>query len=206
MIPKIKICGLTTEEEASWLCEEQVEFGGMVLFFEKSKRCITLEKAGRLIRVLKNGNVKSIAVTVSPSFEQIRQIEEAGFDYLQIHGEIEASLVDEVRIPLIRAVQVTEEREKSDYAMDKACGILYDAAVPGSGETFNWGIDKIYRPDNKLFFLAGGLHPDNVIHAIGVMKPDVVDVSSGVEVSKETVGKDRNKIRLFVERVRQLEE
>jgi len=86
MIPKIKICGLTSEEEAGWLVEEQVEYGGVVLFFEKSKRCVDLIKAEQIITVLRAGNIKSVAVTVSPNKDQIRRIEELGFDYLQVHG------------------------------------------------------------------------------------------------------------------------
>lgn len=49
--------------------------------------------------------------------------------------------------------------------------------------------------------LAGGLTADNVSEGIRIFEPDIVDVSSGVE--NET-GKDEEKIRRFVEQVKNI--
>jgi len=84
---KIKICGLTSPAEARYLNENHVDFAGMVLFFPKSKRNISIEQAKDIMAAL-DASIKRVAVVVSPSIEQIRQIEAAGFDYVQIHGEI----------------------------------------------------------------------------------------------------------------------
>ena len=90
---KVKVCGLTREEEAKMLADCRVEFAGMVLFFPKSKRNVTLQQAEKILAALKKYGVsKSVAVTVSPTKEQVEQIMRLGFNYIQIHG----TLSDEV--------------------------------------------------------------------------------------------------------------
>ena len=73
---KIKVCGLTSISDAQYLLENNIEYGGMVLFFEKSKRCIDIETAKKIINVLK-GKVKTVAVTVSPDVKQLKALETA---------------------------------------------------------------------------------------------------------------------------------
>ena len=67
--------------------------------------------------------------------------------------------------------------------------------------TFDWNILKNIHIDGKTFILAGGLEPENVARAINLIHPDGVDVSSGVE-SDGVPGKDKKKIELFVNNVR----
>ena len=82
---KIKICGLTDLKEAEYANQNYVDFIGMVLFFPKSKRNITLEQAAGIMKCL-DPKIQKVAVVVSPSLEQVRAIEQTGFDYIQIHG------------------------------------------------------------------------------------------------------------------------
>ena len=81
---KIKICGITRENEVELLNELHVDYAGFVLFFEKSKRNMDLNRAVELKNRLKS--TRSVAVVVEPTLEQARLIEEAGFDVLQVHG------------------------------------------------------------------------------------------------------------------------
>jgi len=78
---KIKICGLTTPKEAEYLNTNHVDFAGMVLFYPKSKRNISLEQAKAIQQAL-NPEIQTVAVVVSPTIKQVQQIEAAGFDYL----------------------------------------------------------------------------------------------------------------------------
>jgi phosphoribosylanthranilate isomerase len=204
-IPNIKICGLTTPREAEWCLEENVNYTGMVVFFEKSKRNITISRAKELLEVLHQGTAQAVAVTVSPTAEQVLSIQKAGFDMIQVHGELSKEAFDAIEIPMIRAFNGCD-RELYDryHHCEKVAAYLFDAKVPGSGETFDWSELKQIPRDEKLFFLAGGLHPDNIREAIRQVEPDVVDVSSGVELAPDVVGKDREKIRTFVRNVRTL--
>lgn len=192
---KIKICGLTSPAEARFLNENHVDFAGMVLFFPKSKRNISIEQAKEIMAAL-DTSIKRVAVVVSPSIEQIRQIEAAGFDYVQIHGEIpEAEAA--IAIPILKAFNVSDMNSYEKYHNDsRIAGYVFDAIEPGSGKTFDWRlVDNIPR-DEKLLLLAGGLNPDNVRMAIEAVHPDGVDVSSGVE-NDDGAGKNPEKIRAF---------
>ena len=67
---KIKICGLTKEKEADYLNQIHADFAGMVVFFPKSKRNISLDQAKKIKSALLP-EIKTVAVTVSPTLAQI---------------------------------------------------------------------------------------------------------------------------------------
>lgn len=201
---KVKICGLTSPAEARYLNENHVDFAGMVLFFPKSKRNISIEQAMEIMAAL-DASIKRVAVVVSPSIEQVRQIEAAGFDYVQIHGEIpetETEAEAAIAIPILKAFNVSDMGSYEKYHNDsRIAGYVFDAIEPGSGKTFDWKlVDNIPR-DEKLLLLAGGLNPDNVRMAIEAVHPDGVDVSSGVE-NDDGAGKNAEKIHDFVAAVK----
>lgn len=204
---QIKICGITRTSEIDYLNEQQVDYAGFV-FFSKSKRNISVEKAAALKQKLLP-TIKTAAVTVSPDGELLRQIEAAGFDLLQVHGEINAGILTKASIPIWRAVNVrnakeAEEKIKADRQTAGSMnitGYVIDSSEYGSGKTFHW--ESVPRAEaaaeSKTFILAGGLNPQNVTAAIQIFSPDVIDVSTGVEGES---GKDRERIKEFVRKVR----
>jgi phosphoribosylanthranilate isomerase len=90
-------------------------------------------------------------------------------------------------------------------------GVLLDSSTAqqrgGTGRTFDWERVQpwagIINSISKLI-VAGGLHPGNVQEAIHILRPWGVDVASGVE--REPGKKDHQKIRAFIEAVREMEE
>lgn len=193
----VKICGITDVEETEYLNENNVDMAGMVLYFPKSKRNITLEKAKEIMASL-NENIKKVAVVVSPSIEQVKSIENAGFDFVQIHKDLPDGLFNETLIDVLKAFNVNDLEELGKYKnIENIKGYVFDAPTYGSGETFDWSLLNNIKRDDKLFILAGGLNGDNVRDGIKAVQPDGVDVSSGVE-NDNGVGKSREKIREFV--------
>lgn len=193
----VKICGITDVEETEYLNENNVDMAGMVLYFPKSKRNITLEKAKEIMASL-NENIKKVAVVVSPSIEQVKSIENAGFDFVQIHKDLPDGLFNETLIDVLKAFNVNDLEELGKYKnIENIKGYVFDAPTYGSGETFDWSLLNNIKRDDKLFILAGGLNEDNVRDGIKAVQPDGVDVSSGVE-NDNGVGKSREKIREFV--------
>lgn len=198
---KIKICGLTTPQEAEWVSKAQADYAGMVLFFPKSKRNITIDQAKEIMKSL-SSKIKKVAVVVSPSALQLKEIQEAGFDIVQIHGQVIPEALGILQIPFLRAFNVDNMQEWERYEAEPKCiGYVFDAVKPGSGKTFDWSSIPNLPEDGKPYLLAGGLNPDNVGSAVAAMHPYGVDVSSGVE-SDSGMGKDPEKIEAFVRAVR----
>ncbi|MCH5186356.1 MAG: phosphoribosylanthranilate isomerase [Oscillospiraceae bacterium] len=198
---KIKICGLTDEKEAEYLNANKVDFAGFVLFYPQSRRNISTEKAKKIINKLEN-SIKTVAVTVSPTREQIKEISRSGFDYIQIHGDTEKDLIETAGIPVLRAFNVKNINEFDMYAnTSNIAGYVFDANEPGSGKTFDWSSVKKFSAGDRMVILAGGLNADNVEEACRYLRPDAVDVSSGVENDGGT-GKDKAKIDRFVRNAR----
>lgn len=208
---KVKICGLTTAWEAEMLIKEKADFGGVVLYYEKSKRNCSMEQAKKILEVLRQADIKSVAVTVTPTLAQAEEIEKAGFDYLQVHGELKEEILQSGTIPIIRAFNISNMEEiEALRQKQRIAGWLFDAAIPGAGECFDWSLLKSIKRDEKLFILAGGLTKDNVGEAIRQIVPDAVDVSSGVEfdspeeMEKKGFRKNPEKIRDFIKTVRKI--
>lgn len=154
---------------------------------------------------------------MSPTVEQLYKIQEAGFDYIQIHGTLEKAVYEADTIPIIRAVNISDnnnadktddiintvkEQVEKSQKLDKVAGILLDAGVPGSGKTFDWNSIKELEITEKKLFLAGGLNSGNVAAAVKCVQPDVVDISSGVEYEDVLIkGKDESKVKAFINAV-----
>ncbi len=198
---KIKICGLTETREAAYLNKYQANFAGFVLYCPKSKRNNTIDHAKEIMEKL-DPAIMRVAVVVSPTENQIKEIQLAGFHYIQIHGNLSPELLSHINLPVLRAFNVTDMKNYEQYHRNpKIAGYVFDAAEPGSGATFDWNLLKKIPRDEKLLFLAGGLHPGNVARAIQTVRPDAVDVSSGVEY-KDFPGKDPDKIKKFISAAR----
>lgn len=200
---KIKICGITAIEETAYLNQNHVDFAGMILFFPKSRRNITLEQAQLLIQAL-DPAIKKTAVVVSPTLEQALALEALHFDYIQIHGDLSQDLLQGLHTPILKAFNVSDMHSYPYYhRFPQIAGYVFDAAEPGSGKTFDWSLVKNIPRDEKLLLLAGGLTPDNVTDAIRFIHPDGVDVSSGVEYGNKP-GKDPEKVAAFTQAVRSI--
>lgn len=187
---KIKICGITREEDAQASVELGADFLGLI-FVPSSPRCVTPEQAKRVVQstqgtfvgVFRNedpATMNAIAGTV-------------GLDYIQLHGDEPADI--RLNRPTIKAFTMTNQLPDTDCSSD---WLLFDSGG-GTGRRFDWSLLASY-PRTKPFLLAGGITPDNVAAAISAVRPDAVDVSSGVEAAPGI--KDHAKLRSLFERVK----
>ena len=203
----VKICGLKTLDEIRWTAEAGADLGGIVVFYPKSKRNLDIKEAAFLLDKVKafEKPLKMVAVTVSPKLPDVMAIEKAGFDYVQIHGELEREVLEGSTIPIIKAFNVRDIGDYSKYrSAEKIAGFVFDAGIPGSGEGFDYSLlegiaEKADR--GKLMLLAGGLNPHNVRAAMETTGFSGADTSTGVE-NEEGTGKSRQKIFSFVRNAR----
>ena len=219
---RIKICGVTNPEDALAAVDAGADAIGLN-FYEKSKRYVTLPLA-RKISDAATGGTLPIGVFVNATNDRVEQLlQESNLAGLQFHGDEPPSTIaywahllrspsnDEgIRPLVVRARRFTTEivREASEdidacTRLDGVPGaILLDASVPGqfggTGETLPWAelANRPWMRDIPLI-LAGGLTPENVAEAIRVVRPQGVDVASGVESSPGR--KDHAKVRDFVD-------
>ena len=186
---KVKICGLSTVEAVETAVLAGADYIGFV--FAESKRQVSLEQAHELAKLV-TGKTKIVGVFVSPSLEELEQaIAQVPLDIVQIHGMFDETLIPKISVPVIRAIQLSEQEAKVTSPADF---LLFDAPVAGSGRTFDWDLLK----DQKIqqnFFIAGGLTVDNVRQARETIQPYALDVSSGVETDGR---KDIEKIKAFI--------
>ncbi len=207
---KVKICGLSRPEDIEAVNAYGADYAGFV-FFEKSKRNVSYEKAEMLIKELKkNPKIQSVAVCVSPSQDEVGRFNDMGFDFIQIHGTIPADCQSDGGLALWQAVNIAgstaENADELFVQSSNIWGYVVDGAEYGSGKTFGWEAEEqvfIFpqqlRMQNCQFVLAGGLNIENVQNGIRILHPDVVDVSSGVERNGV---KDAALIRKFISAVK----
>ena len=146
---KIKICGMTCEADIKAVNTYLPDYIGFVLFFPKSNRNISIEQAEHLLEKV-DKKIRTVAVVVSPTTEQIRQIEKAGFDYIQIHGTVTEDVYKQCKLPILRAFNVSDLDKLNEYeAKDKIKGYVFDSKTPGSGKTFDWSLLDNIRQRQK---------------------------------------------------------
>ena len=180
--PLIKICGITSEEEIGYIAKAGINYAGFVLFFQKSKRNLSLERAENLVAKLPE-DIASVAVMVSPTKEQVEAVVDAGFSAIQIHGKVEDSIITSCQIPVFKAFNVSDMDDFLHYEqMDEVVGFVMDAAVPGSGKTFDWDLLQKLPSTEKQVLLAGGLNPDNVGEALTACAGKIDGVDTPVPV------------------------
>ena len=193
-ITAIKICGLTSAENALEVVRLGVDAIGLV-FYSESPRNVDLKVAQQIVTHLPPF-VSSVGLFVNPTQDQVLQtLELVDLTLLQFHGDEKPDFCSGFRKPYIKAVRVTDDVDLIEYGSmyAGASGLLLDAysqgARGGTGETFDW--DLIPSELEIPIVLAGGLTPNNVAAAIDCVRPWAVDVSSGVEGAlkglKETI-------------------
>ena len=206
---RVKICGLTNEEDA----RAAIALGADALGFNLwpgSRRYIDLDRASSWMRGLPPF-VARVAVLVNFPIEEARRIAaHPAIDAVQFHGDEDESYCAQFAAggsPFIKAIRLRDAA-----SLDHADGfstptVLLDAdAGAAYGGTGTRQLDPVLAAEARRRFpgltvvLAGGLRPDNVAEAVRVARPYAVDVASGVE--NEPGRKDHAKMSRFIAALR----
>lgn len=197
----IKICGITRPKDAEIACREGAGAIG-VNFWRGSKRFVEDGQAREIFSAVKPGVLK-VGVFVNPHPLIVNEsLADLGLDLVQFHGDEQPQAWSTLAgNRMIRAIRVFDESSLSAATGWNPRYFLYDSFAVGYGGTGKrppWQI--VAAGARRPFLLAGGLGPLEVAAAIATVRPDGVDVASGVE-SKPGV-KSEAKMVAFIENAR----
>ena len=201
LVIQIKICGLTNAEDALLAANAGADALGFI-GVPGTPRCIT---------PMQFQAISARLPVFLPRVIVVRQPEDAAeyrADWVQYYEE--GTLKHPMPARRIRAFRMRDESSLQEmrhysHSVDAVQLDAYHAEkLGGSGATFDWTLaaqarNLIHRP----VLLAGGLTPDNIVDALTMVRPDGVDVSSGVEATPGV--KDPGKLHAFVQAVRDWE-
>lgn len=192
----VKVCGLSTPESVREAVDAGADAVGFVL--TASPRVVSPSQVASLLSGVPKG-VSPIGVfRDEPVADAIAIARAAGLEWIQLHGQrsrADVATVHDAGMKLVRAVTMgAGQDEFDDWGEDL---LLIDAAVPGSGESWDYAsVADLPVLQGRNWLLAGGLDAVNVGQASAAAHAWGVDVSSGVEASRGV--KDPAKIRAFV--------
>ena len=200
---RIKICGLTREQDIDAAVAAGADAVGFVLY-ERSPRHVSVARLAELAKRLPPF-VTPVCLVVNASPDLIDEaVSAVPTALLQFHGDEGREQCEQPGRPYLRAVRMAPGVDLLDCASGfaSAAGLLLDAFVEGyggGGKAFDWS--QIPSGVPLPVVLSGGLNPANVIDGVMRVRPWAVDVSSGVEQAKGI--KDAVLIRRFCEAVRE---
>jgi phosphoribosylanthranilate isomerase len=196
----VKVCGLSTPESVQAAVESGADAVGFVL--TKSPREVSPEQARALLAGVPAGIAAVGVFRHETAADAVAAARDAGLEWVQLHGTRtpeDVRAVHDAGMRLIRAVTLGAAPEEfADWGEDL---FLVDAAVPGSGEEWDYALMREKGLAGRNWLLAGGLSPENVAAAVDVADAWGVDVSSGVESSRGV--KDLAKVHAFVRAAKQ---
>jgi phosphoribosylanthranilate isomerase len=210
---KVKICGITSLDDAL----EAIEAGCDLLgfnFYPQSPRYLAPRDCSAIRSGMEQQNVRCISVGIfvnTPPMQILDVLDGCGLDLAQLAGDEPIEQLRELGVRGFKSIRPTSQAGALDLAARYAqpgCEptLLVDAYQPGfyggSGQTGDWALAGELAARYPLL-LAGGLTPQNVALAAAQTRPWGVDVASGVESAPGK--KDRSKMRLFIQAVRELE-
>lgn len=191
----VKVCGLSTPESVLAAVDAGADAVGFVL--TSSARQVSPDRARELLVHVPDGVAAVGVFRHETAVDAVALARLAGLAWVQLHGErtpADVRAVHDAGLKLIRAV--TMESGPEAFASWGEELLLIDAAVPGSGEAWDYSSVQELGLAGREWLLAGGLGPDNVAGAAVRAGAWGVDVSSGVESSRGV--KDLDKVRDFV--------
>jgi phosphoribosylanthranilate isomerase len=205
---EIKFCGMTRAEDAQEAARLGAAYVGVI--FAGGPRRVTAAQAAQVFGGMSNG-VRRVGVFADDQEDLLDQsASELGLHVVQLHGNPDPAEIRRIRRRFRGAVwsvvRVADGRlpPSTGELFAEADGVLLDASVAGklggTGVPLPWAdLVEQLRPLRKgskaKLVVAGGLRAENVGEAIRLLRPGIVDVSSGVETAPGI--KDHARMRAF---------
>ena len=177
---------------------------GFILFYPKSHRNLSLQKASELIS-LKNSK-SNVAVMVEPSKSNLEKIRDLNFHYYQIYGDQDPAEINEIKkrnnVKIIKALTIETEKDVLKYKKYQCVSnvILFDSIGKEKSLSFDHSLLKDVSK-NVIKMIAGNIQIQDLEKISKIA--DIVDVSGAVETEKK---KDLTKIKEFLLKIKEINE
>jgi phosphoribosylanthranilate isomerase len=205
---RVKVCGITQEEQLIKLAETGVTFAGLI-FYPKSPRYVLRQMTTSQIK--KESNINKVGVFVNASVEEVlHMVDECRLHMVQLHGDETPRYCEKIAdyISVVKAFRISDSENIGwrikDY-MEVCDMFMFDtegAGYGGTGKKFNWG--KLHDVAvGKPYFLSGGIEPGDVEKLKEFSKlPEAkglfaIDINSKFEILPGI--KDMEKIKKFIQ-------
>jgi phosphoribosylanthranilate isomerase len=188
---RVKICGITQPDQGVAIANLGATALGFICV-RQSPRYVTPEQIRAVVDALGDSPIDRIGVFVNAGLAEISQVVAiAHLTAIQLHGDEPPQLCQELRqalpgVELIKAIRVRclDTLNQATTYRDVVDTLLLDAYHPhlfgGTGARLDWATLQTWRSP-RPWFLAGGITPDNVQQALTILRPDGIDLSSGLE-------------------------
>jgi phosphoribosylanthranilate isomerase len=218
---RIKICGVFRVEDALLAAEAGADAVGIVLH-PASPRNVSMEVAERILAALPPFVTPVGLFVDAPAGHVTAAARRLGLRHVQLHGNEKPADVREVDATVIKAIRVERATFEADLGrwrqavvelnLRNLAGFVLEtagtAAPGGTGVENDWETVTLARRRGVFdglpaLIAAGGLTPATVAAVVRAVRPWAVDVSSGVEVDGQKGKKSEQKVRAFVQAVRE---
>jgi phosphoribosylanthranilate isomerase len=199
---------MTRAEDAREAARLGAAYVGVI--FAGGPRQLTIQRAADVLGGLPK-SIRRVGVFANDADEAIADAAgQLGLHVVQLHGDCDAHKVERLRrrfrgeVWAVLRLSAAKLPLNAAELFGTADGVLLDAKVPGklggTGVTLPWRalveqLARIREGTKGKLVLAGGLRAENVSEAIQLLRPGVVDVSSGVETAPGI--KDHARMRAF---------
>jgi phosphoribosylanthranilate isomerase len=205
---RIKICGIRDPQQGQAIAASGATALGFICV-QSSERYVNVEQIQSVVTKLPP-NIDKIGVFANATPTEVASISNnSSLTGVQLHGNESPDYCQQLRkivpdIEIIKALRIRNLDDLNNAALftDYVDTFLLDAYHPqqlgGTGQTLDWKMLLEFNP-GRPWFLAGGLTPDNILSALSQIKPDGIDLSSGVE--RAPADKDLEKVAKLFEKL-----
>ena len=198
-----KICGLSEIIHVEKCIEYGASMCGFILFYPKSHRNLSLDKAKELTS-LKHSK-SNVAVMVQPNKSQLESIKILNFQYYQIYGDQDPDEINKIKkrygVKIIKALTIETREDVLKYKKYNAANIiLFDSIGKEKSLSFDHSLLK-YVPTNIKKMVAGNIQIQDLEKISKIT--DIIDCSGAVETERK---KDLTKIKEFLLKVKEINE
>ena len=195
---RVKICGITREEDALRAARHGADAVGFILW-PGSPRSISVERAAAIARVLPPF-VWKVGVFVNATPQQVEDATSAAkLDVAQLHGDEDVERYRHLAVRILKSAALRDQDDVDD-AIALPADVMPLVDTPdrelrgGTGRVAAWDLAAQLAKARPIM-LAGGLNAENVVDAVDRVHPWGVDVSSSLEDSPGV--KNAGKVAVF---------